>query len=296
MSWQTARSVGDIAVSLRRLLLHGIRELWDVETKVFSQWGEDGIIAFLCDSLSIAKPKIIEFGAGAFKECNSRYLAESYNASVFAVDSRHDLLNSLDSSELKWRNSIWLVNEWITPASAFVLLETAKQFMDGTDVLSLDIDGNDYWVLSSLDLTGIRILVVEYNPLFGGMLPVTIPRDDNFDRQTRHYSSLYYGASIGAFVSQLCGSDEFRFVGTNRAGNNAFFVRSEEAHKVPLPLPSLQNLSRYCDWRVRESRDPSGQLNYLYGLNRVNEIRHLPVVNLNTGDTVTLAEVFGLGE
>lgn len=60
--------------------------------------------------------------------------------------------------------------------------------MGGVDLISLDIDGNDYWVAQALDLSSTSILVVEYNPLFGDKLPVSVPRNDKFDRTKEHHS------------------------------------------------------------------------------------------------------------
>ena len=67
--------VGQSAILASRSSSDNFRDLWDAEIKVYSQWGEDGIIDFLCEKLNISKPKVLEVGSGNFSECNSRFLA-----------------------------------------------------------------------------------------------------------------------------------------------------------------------------------------------------------------------------
>ena len=61
-------------------------------------------------------------------------------------------------------------------------------------VLSLDVDGNDYWFLESLIGCGPSVVCVEYNSSFGPE-PITVPYDDKFDRHEKHPSGWYHGAS-----------------------------------------------------------------------------------------------------
>ena len=67
-------------------------------------------------------------------------------------------------------------------------------------LLSLDIDGVDYWVLKELSALNPSIVICEYNSLFGEKKSITVPYKENFIRSKEHYSNLYYGASIQAFI------------------------------------------------------------------------------------------------
>jgi hypothetical protein len=169
----------------------------------------------------------------------------------------------------------------------------ANELMGGVDLISLDIDGNDYWVARELDLSSVSIIVVEYNPLFGANLSVSVPRNDKFNRTQEHSSWLYFGASIRAWVD-LFSSQGFYLVGTNRAGNNAFFCRENDLNRIPLPPVDTQDLTMYTDWRVRESRDSSGALNYLAGQDRIRAISELPLVHVSTGNVSILADLIEL--
>lgn len=214
---------------------------------------------------------------------------EFRHASVVAVDARSDLVTFVQGLPTFWRTSIWPINEWITPESVLTLMAKANELMGGVDLISLDIDGNDYWVARELDLSSVSIIVVEYNPLFGATSSVSVPRNDKFDRTQEHSSWLYFGASIRAWVD-LFSPQGFRLVGTNRAGNNAFFCRENDLNRIPLPRVDTQDLTIYTDWCVRESRDANEALNYLAGQYRIRAISQLPLVHVSTGH-VSLVEV-----
>lgn len=273
-------SIGQSTILASRAASQNFVNLWDAEVKVYSQWGEDGILDYICESIGLSKPKVIEIGAGNFTECNSRFLAENRNASVFAVDGRVDLNSSIEVSSLKWKSHIFGYQTWVTPENINDILEKAHRAIGSLDVFSLDVDGNDYWILESSNLDSVSVIVVEYNPLFGHTKAVTVARDDAFDRTSKHYSWLYYGAGLKAFINLLSERD-FIFIGTNRVGNNAFFVRNTLRSRIKLDMSA--DLSKYTDWRIRESRNKEGKLSFTSGYDRVLEISHLPLIDLETG-------------
>ncbi len=117
--------------------------------------------------------------------------------------------------------------------------------------MSIDIDGNDYWVLESINSIRPIILICEYNAVFGDVYPISIPYDPRFRRSNAHYSNLYFGASIEA-LRLLALQKGYRFVGTTSAGNDAFFVREDYAEQfVDCSLESIQAFPSL----FRESRD-----------------------------------------
>jgi hypothetical protein len=98
--------IGEASLLAQKAAQPSFRNLWDAEVQVFSQWGEDGIIDFLCDCMGLAKPRALEFGAGNFLECNTRFLAEHRHASVVAVDARKDLTAAMKALPLYWQTTI----------------------------------------------------------------------------------------------------------------------------------------------------------------------------------------------
>lgn len=272
---------GYLAMLIQRSLPSPLENLWDAEFKVYSQWGEDGILNYLCEKLGLSKPKMIELGAGNFEECNSRFLAEYRHASVAPVDARSDLHSSVQNLDINWKTTIVPQVTWITPDNVNELIKSSAKALGGIDILSLDIDGNDYWVADSLDTSNFQIIIVEYNPIFGHERSVTVPRNDSFDRTSAHYSNLYYGASLRSFIN-LFDSKNFTFVGTNRVGNNAFFVPDTKINNLDLQIPRTDDLSKFTDWRVRESRSTEGQLTFLNCREGADLIKELQLIELKS--------------
>ena len=280
--------IGQAAVLSSRSNSQNFKNLWDAEVKVFSQWGEDGILDFLCEKIGISKPNVIEIGAGNFMECNSRFIAEFRNANVIAVDGRDDLTTAVKASPLYWKSNIIPIVEWVTPNNINRIMAIGEEQFGKVDIFSMDLDGNDYWILRDVSLLNVAIVVLEYNPIFGGSLKVTIPRNDKFDRYKSHFSGLYYGASLQAFIDLMLVKG-FDFIGTNRVGNNAFFVQSRYVNKFDFDTKS--NYNKYVDWRIRESRSPKGELTYLSGSERLKVINDLPLIDLNTMQMHTVGKL-----
>lgn len=268
---------GQAALNIRNSIDPCFADIREAELKVFSQWGEDGILDYICHKFKLRKPRMLEFGVGDFSECNSRFLVENRGASVVLVDSSKNLFPFVKRQDCYWKSTVIPINAWITVHNAQVLLESACFQLEGLDIFSIDLDGNDFWILKSMNLDVVKVVVAEYNPVFGPDLSISVPEEDDFDRNSKHASNLYYGASLRAFIS-LMTSKGFEFAGTNNAGSNAFFVKRDMFSLLKIEMPNLVDLSTYCDWRVRESRDENGSLTLLTGESRWDLIKHLPFV------------------
>jgi hypothetical protein len=284
---------GVAGIQAQRAARGSFQHLWDAEVSVYSQWGEDGILDFLCDAVDLDRPKVLELGCGDWRECNSRFLAEYRSAGVTMVDGRADLVKSVRALPAFVRTTLDPRSEWITPDSVGDLVGSARKLHGRLDIVSLDIDGNDYWVASRIDYTGVRIVVFEYQPIFGAERAVSVPRQDDFDRTSAHYSWLYYGASLRAFID-LMQARGFTFAGSNRSGNNAFFVADEFVDRLKLPLPDVEDLRPFVEWTVRESHDQSGHLTHLGARQGVRLIRDLPLIDVTDGSLTTVGDVLAL--
>ncbi|MGH2997182.1 MAG: hypothetical protein ACRDM9_12780, partial [Gaiellaceae bacterium] len=94
------------------------------------------------------------------------------------------------------------------------------------DFLSLDIDGNDYWVWQAISAAEPRVVAIEYNASFGPERSVIVPYKDGFDRYREHVSGFYHGASLAA-LTKLGAEKGYALAGCDSRGANAFFVRRE---------------------------------------------------------------------
>jgi hypothetical protein len=105
-------------------------------------------------------------------------------------------------------------------------------FADELDVLSIDVDGNDAWLLEIVAARP-RLAVIEYNASFGPERAVTVPYDPDFRRYAAHESGFYYGASLAA-LERIAARRGYRLVATDPSGVNAFFLRNDlDAPGIP---------------------------------------------------------------
>lgn len=121
---------------------------------------------------------------------------------------------------------------WITLES----LEFIQNYAESRDlgILSIDVDGNDYWFLEQLIVANPAIIVAEYNSSFG-LQSITVPYDPSFDRTKKHPSWTYYGASLSA-IHHLCNQHGYSLIEISNSGVNAFFVRTDLLTKDDLEL------------------------------------------------------------
>ena len=144
-----------------------------------------------------------------------------------------------------------------------------------------DIDGNDYWVLDSIDVVKPCIIICEYNSIFGPYKKVTTPYRDDFVRSKAHYSNVYYGSSISA-LNDLAERKGYSLVYGNKNGNNVFFVRNDLMQN----FKKITSQEAYIRAQFREARDIEGNLTFLSFEKRVELIDNLNVYDLNIDKTI----------
>jgi hypothetical protein len=266
----------------------GPDRLRDAEFTVFSQFGEDGILQFLVGRVPIENDVFVEFGVEDYHESNTRFLLVHDNWRGLIIDGGTTHVEFLRATGLGWRHHIDAVSAFIDRDNINELIRAAGIEGD-IGLLSVDIDGNDYWVLEAIDVVSPRILVTEYNSVFGAEAAVTVPYDPAFVRGEQHSSWLYWGASLAA-LTRLADLKGYALVGGNRAGNNAFYVRRD----VLGDLPEVSVQHAYAPSRFRESRGPGGELSYIGDhRERLALFKAMPVWDLDREAPVTVAERFG---
>ncbi len=265
-----------------------IANLQEVEFRVSSQWGQDGIIDWLIERAAIPPEAqtFIEFGVERYRQANTRFLLQNRNWRGLIVDAHPAVVAAVKSDGLAWRYDLTARSAFITRENINDLI-SAEGFGGEIGLLSIDLDGNDYWVWEALDAVSPIICICEYNAVFGDLHPVCTPYHESFSRTKAHSSNLYFGASIAALRS-LAASKGYRFVGSTSAGNDAFFVREDYAsrfiHDSLLQVRSLPS-------RFRESRNRSGLNTYIGGVERLNQISALPIINVKTGEMMKLRDL-----
>ncbi len=267
---------GRILVELNRTKVSP--RLRDYEFKVFSQWGEDGIIQRLIATVPIANSTFIEFGIEDFSESNCRFLMINDHWRGFVLDGSQRGIAALQSADWLWKYDLRARCAIVTRDNVNELLQSSG-FDRDLGILSIDVDGIDYWLLEALDAYSPRILIMEFNSLFGKERRISVPYDASFFRREKHYSDLYFGASLPA-LAYLAEKRGYSLVGTESTGTNAFFVR---AALLSAEVKALAIDEAFVESRIRQSRNREGRLDYLAADARYAAIKGLPVVNVETG-------------
>jgi hypothetical protein len=258
----------------------------DAEFKVFSQWSDDGIIQYLVYHLEIEPQTFIEFGVQNYRESNTRFLLMNNNWTGLVMDGCREHIDYIMKDYIYWRYDL-------TAVCAFVDRENingifVENGFEGTiGILSIDIDGNDYWIWDAITVVEPVLVIIEYNSFFGDQYAITIPYDSKFNRTQAHYSNLYWGASLKA-LCLLAEKKGYEFVGSNSNGNNAYFVRKDRIGK----LRGLSTEQGYVRAKYRESRDQEGRLTYISGDECLKVIGDMFVYDIERDKTIRIEELF----
>jgi hypothetical protein len=193
-----------------------LRSLHDAEFKVFSQFGDDGIIQWLICNLEIPNKTFIEFGVEDYRESNTRFLMMNDNWSEVVMDGSPESVARIVDSEYYWRFDLQAKCAFIDVENINDLLASAG-FAAELGLLHIDLDGNDYWIWKAVNVVSPIVLIPEYNSVLGIDKALTVPCERTFSRTKAHYSNLYWGASLRA-LHELSASKGYAFVGSNSAG------------------------------------------------------------------------------
>ena len=199
------------------------------EFKVFSQNGEDGVIAEILNRCGAPSRWFVEFGSGHGAEANCVYLADvlGWSGAFFEADD-----SAYTALERKYRP-----NPGVRTLAATVQPDNVEQLFadagvpDEIDVLSIDVDGADYWIWEALERVSARLVVIEYNAGLDPGRRLVQP----LEATTGGWDGTdYFGASLGALRS-LGERKGYRLVHTDLSGSNAFFVKDSLCEAMPAP-------------------------------------------------------------
>jgi len=252
----------------------------DYEFKIFSQWGDDGLIQYLIKNIVVENETFIEFGVQDYYESNTRFLMMNNNWKGFVMDgSRKNMV--------KLKNQSWYWKYSLTCKAIFIDKENINELLAETEfsnigLLHIDLDGNDAHILNKLNLTRLNpsIIIMEYNAVFGKDRPISVPYDRDFIRTNKHHSNLYFGASLPA-LTYIANNKQYALIGCNLAGNNAYFIRRDLLNKNIKEVPVTE---AYKESKYREGKNKDGTLSNLNGDERYEAIKGLKVINVKTNE------------
>ncbi len=201
------------------------------EAKIYSQNGEDGILLYLISKIGLTNGRFVEFGVGNGRECNTANLSLNFGW--------HGLLMEIDRQQVQaaqqyyqqqlgmQQERVQIINGAVTAENINSLL-TQNGIEGEIDLLSIDMDGIDYWVWQAISVIQPRLVVIEYNASFGNQRAISVKYDANFNTHAKHPSGFYHGASLAA-LTQLGKQKDYKLAGCDSSGSNAFFVHQNAA-------------------------------------------------------------------
>jgi hypothetical protein len=200
----------------KRLLRYGF--------KVYSQSDEDGILQEIFTRVGVTNRTFVEFGVETGIECNSvKLLVEGWNG--LWIEGCDKYIGEIQKTFRTFLadDRLGLCLDMVTAENINTLIEQAM-IAGEIDLLSVDIDGNDYWVWKAISVISPRVVVIEYNATLHPPMSLVVP----YDPKRQWDGSNYFGASLEALV-RLGRDKGYRIVGCNYSGANAFFVRDDVA-------------------------------------------------------------------
>lgn len=198
---------------------------------------EDGIIQEIFNRIGTTDKKFIEFGVQDGLECNSHYLLHKGWSGLWIEGSQ----KSVEQINIKFRpviqsGQLKVKNAFITRDNINELF-TQENFSGEIDLLSIDIDGNDFYVWQAIKVIKPRVVIIEYN----GKFPPDLDWKMAYDAKHTWDGSDWQGASLKAL--EILGRElGYQLAGTNLNGVNAFFVRQDLADDKFITPATAENL------------------------------------------------------
>lgn len=204
------------------------------QEKILSQHAEDGITYELLRRTGMAHRTCVEIGCG-HNGGNAGFLVAGLGYRGLFLDGDEELTGI--ASALFADHDVQVINALIHPDTVDELV-VDHGIAGDVDYLGIDLGGIDYWVWDGLTSISPRLVVIEYNQMFGSELAITIPKIGGFNRKERVQSGRlrwpkgYYGASLRA-LDHLARARGYRLVGSAPKSSNAYFLRNDVAVETP---------------------------------------------------------------
>ena len=201
------------------------------EFKLTSQNNEDGIIEHIFSKIP-NKKNFVEVGFGFYEFNALNLIKNGWRGKLIDFDKDECLVSEKLLNFFYPKSNVQIINKAVFRDNINELVYS-KTDHEEIDFFSLDIDGNDYWVLKELNTDKIKVICCEYNHYFGNNIKKTIPYNPNHIFK----NNGCYGASLHAF-HELLVSKGFSLVAIESSGTNAFFVKNEFAQEFEVLSPS----------------------------------------------------------
>ena len=247
-----------LALKYRELAAQGIHcAFGDIEFRNYSQNGEDGILWYIFSVVGTTNKQCVEICAGTGEQCNASNLIINHGWTGMLFDGveanvsrgRQIFASHPDTSNYPPQ----FVHAWITAENVDSLIGT-HGFRGEIDLLSLDMDGVDYWLWNAIEVVSPRVVIAEVQAIWGSERSVTVPYSPDFQAGFFKGFGIYSGASLPAFV-KLAKRKGYRLDGCQRYGFNAVFLRNDVGQREFPEVPASDCFHHpFAKWAYDELR------------------------------------------
>ena len=237
--------------------------LKDTGFRVYSQFEEDGLLLYIFAAIGIKEKIFIDIGAGDGINSNCANLALNFGWRGLFIDGNP---SNIKKGKAYYENNPDTVLYPPRFAHAFVQAENINQiiqengFSGEIDLLSIDIDGNDFWIWDALNIVEPRVVIVETHTEFG-MNSIVVPYDKEYRYPGKHPD--YHGASPVA-MQKLAHKKGYRLIGANHYGFNTIYVKNGIGEDI-LPAVQVETIIQHPRNRERLRRfEPIKDWDYIH--------------------------------
>lgn len=260
-------NLADAAISQKALLAQ-LRILFERDPKgyhermndfgfrCFSQFEEDGLLLFVFAAIGFHSKRVVEICAEDGTECMATNLIINHEFEGLLFDGNPKNVGR-GQRFFRSRSDTALVppkfcQAWITAENVNHLLEQ-NTFVGDIDLLSLDMDGNDYWIWKATEVVRPRVCIFETNPVVPSNLSLTIPYDPQFRYSEQPPAGEHFwGASLRA-MKELCDHKGYRLIGAHRFGFNVICMRNDVGVGI-FPETTIEKIHNNAWVKDRQAR------------------------------------------
>ncbi len=213
--------------------------LSDTGFRVYSQFEEDGILLYVFAAIGVEHKTFIDIGSGAGINSNCANFAVNFGWNGLFMDGNPE---NIEKGRKYYANNPDTTLYPPTFVQAFIQRENINELIrdndfagGGVDLVSIDIDGNDYWIWDALTVVEPRVVIIETHIEFG-MDSIVVPYDKDYSYPGKHPD--YHGASPVA-MEKLARKKGYRLVGANKYGFNTIYVKNGIGEDI-LPAVSVE--------------------------------------------------------
>jgi len=217
--------------------------LSDAGFRVYSQFEEDGILLYIFAAIGVEHKTFIDIGSGDGINSNCANFAVNFGWNGLFIDGNPANIEKgkkyYASNPDTWAYPPTFVNAFIQRENINELIRD-NGFAGGVDLMSIDIDGNDYWIWDALTVVEPRVVIIETHIEFG-MNSIVVPYDKDYMYPGKHPD--YHGASPVA-MEKLARKNGYRLVGAINYGFNTIYVKNGIGEDI-LPAVSVESILKH---------------------------------------------------